>query len=435
MLSARFLHVLALMLVFQTAVSAGPHLVLSRESAVDYALEHNAEALSAREEIEAASARLAGARSEFFPRLEAVGSYSMYRNHPTMPFDDNLGYRLEASQPVFTGGRLTGARLAAVSELEAARFGSREVLNYVRFAVIDAFYGVLLADEFVEINREAYELAAELLETVEKRFDRGEASRYEVLRHRVEAENVRSDAVRAENNAETAMNALISVLGAPAGASVRLYGELDFSERAPDAGKIGRLALRRRPRLMELNALREAAASRTMAASAGRLPSVFLSAANIANRQEPFAEDRSNYDDYWEARVSVVFSIFDGGLVRSRVNEAKSAERRMELLYEQAEREVLLEVNNALLAMGSAAERAEFQKENAAAAEEAYKIINSRYRAGQASYLDVMDARLALSRARLNYAESLRDYSAAMARLEFAAGGPVLDDEDLPEEE
>ncbi len=419
----------AFLLLPVCGVCAGNLLVLDEDAAVNYAMENNLEILSAREETSAASFRIEGARSEFFPRLDVIGHYSAYRDHPTMPFDSNSGYRIEISQNIFTGGRITRSLQSAGSELEASRWRLEETSNRVRFRVREAFYAVLLAGEAAAINEEAYELARKLLDATEQRFQKGEASHYELLRQRVETENLRSEALKSKNSFEQAKNYLKAVIGASPGDSVEAEGSLEFEPLEIDAYTIRSRALSGRPSVREAQSLLESAGYRVRAAYSGRLPSVFLSLSNIANREEAFGGDRGRYEDYWEGRVTVVVPVFDGGFTGSRVREAKSAERNISFFLDRQIKNADVEIENALLEIASSSERVRFQKKNVQNAMEAYSIINKRYLAGEAAHIDVMDARLALSAARLNYAGSLRDYKTAAASLELAAGGDVFSNE------
>lgn len=400
-------------------------LLLSEERAVSYALENNVDVLSAAEEVEAAKARLREAASGFYPHFQASGHYSRYRDHPYIPFDDNIGYRLEVTQNIFTGGGLTGLRAAAAAGRDAAGYAKEEASGRVRYAARAAFFDAVLAEEVLRINEEALGLAEEMLGTIRARFKKGEASNYELLRQRVEAANVRSEASRSRNNVERKKNLLKGILGLDADVVISLEGELEFLPAEKDPARMKSLAALSRPRLREMKSLVESADMSVRAARSGYYPGVFMDIANISNREEAFSQE-DRWLNYWEARVSVSVPIFQGGAVRARVDESKAEHRRTRLLLDQAMRDVEIEVENALLDISSSAERVGFQEENVETAREAYAIISRRYAEGQASHLDVMDARLALSEAEMYYAGSLKEHSVARAGLELAVGAPVF---------
>ena len=59
-------------------------------------------------------------------------------------------------------------------------------------------------------------------------------------------------------------------------------------------------------------------------------------------------------------------------------------------------------------------------------AEEAYKIATVRYRSGVGINLDVLDAQLALNKARTNHITALYNYNVGLATLENAMGIPAV---------
>jgi outer membrane protein TolC len=65
------------------------------------------------------------------------------------------------------------------------------------------------------------------------------------------------------------------------------------------------------------------------------------------------------------------------------------------------------------------------RRQTVSQATRAYHLADVRYTNGIASSIEVSDARLALQQARVNEAQSTRDYLVAMAGLERALGRPV----------
>ena len=67
------------------------------------------------------------------------------------------------------------------------------------------------------------------------------------------------------------------------------------------------------------------------------------------------------------------------------------------------------------------------QKKNVEQAEEALSIAEGRYKSGTITQVEVLDANLALTQARLNYTKVLYDYNLARASL-FKAIGKEIED-------
>ena len=83
-----------------------------------------------------------------------------------------------------------------------------------------------------------------------------------------------------------------------------------------------------------------------------------------------------------------------------------------------------LEVRQAYLNMKEAERRFNSTAMAVKQAEEDYFIASEKYKVGAGIVLDVIDAELALSQARLNYTSAQYDYARYKANLEYAIGTP-----------
>ncbi|HHJ00957.1 MAG TPA: TolC family protein, partial [Candidatus Aerophobetes bacterium] len=87
---------------------------------------------------------------------------------------------------------------------------------------------------------------------------------------------------------------------------------------------------------------------------------------------------------------------------------------------QQLEEGIILEVKRNFWEMKALEEVIYAQRKNVEQAQEALSIAESRYANGTATNLEVLDAQLALTRARTNYVKALYDYNVAKAKLEKA---------------
>jgi outer membrane protein TolC len=89
------------------------------------------------------------------------------------------------------------------------------------------------------------------------------------------------------------------------------------------------------------------------------------------------------------------------------------------------ERSTRVETKRQWLAMREAAERARSQESAIGTARRALQTTENRYKAGEASQLELTDASLALNRVRLLHVQALHDYWAGLAALERAIGAAM----------
>ena len=102
--------------------------------------------------------------------------------------------------------------------------------------------------------------------------------------------------------------------------------------------------------------------------------------------------------------------------------------RRLELaqvraLRSDVQRDILLEVEQAWLDVNIANEVCAATDSAVALSERSLEIAGERYRQGLSTYLEFMDANLALRTARLSRCRALHGAAVAWARLERACGG------------
>lgn len=415
-----------LLFLSQICFADGPQegvIILSEKEAIELALKNNHDVLAKEEEIKEASARLAQARSGIFPSISVSAYYARYEDHPFIPFEDNRGYSFSVDQLLFAGGRVAHTIDSARKDLKATRESQKELRNKIIYWTKQAFYGILLAEEFVRIRKETLELAEENLSVTKERYQKGEASHYDLLRSEVEVANIKPQLIKAENHLEVSYNFLKLLLGVDPAQQIKIEGEFNWTPEDFDLNKEIALALKTRPALKEIALQKEAAGAQVRAAFSGHLPQARLNFTNFANQKEASPVGREEYDDYWVATISVSMPIFDGFLTRSKVKEAKAREERARLLKNKLTDNIKMEVENTVLDLEAARRIVEAQKENIARAKEAYGIIRQRHLLGEAMQLDLLDARVALSTARLNYAQSLYDFIVAGAKLDYVVGG------------
>jgi outer membrane protein TolC len=89
---------------------------------------------------------------------------------------------------------------------------------------------------------------------------------------------------------------------------------------------------------------------------------------------------------------------------------------------ENLERQIALEVEQAVRNFQVALQRLKTARAALASAEEAFRLAQVRYEGGVGTQVEVWDAQVALTRARANEVQALYDAHKAFARLVYATG-------------
>lgn len=421
-------------------------LVLSLERAVELGLAGDETLLQARQRILAAEAGVREARSTRIPRLDLSARYGRNILKPVLFLPSDMGdafggiTKIElgednditaaasASWNIWTFGR-SSAAMAAASELAAAaRHGRIAAADYVRFAVREAYYGALLAGEILAIDEKAVETTAEAVRVARTAYEQGVVSRFELLRAEVELENRHAPLVRARNDAARALLMLKRRCGLDPEAMVILSDTLGHvAPPAPLELLLGAM----RGANPEIRALEHRVGSARMflrLERADRRPALQLGAAYVlqsqwSGRTLPGDENLAHSS---AVTLGVVYPLFDGLRSRARIDRARADLRGAEFELERAFRDKELAVRIARLNLESAIAALQGRRETVALAGEAYRLAEVLLRSGLATPLERLDAELALTAARAQYAQALYAANVAEAALELTAGGAGL---------
>jgi outer membrane protein TolC len=209
---------------------------------------------------------------------------------------------------------------------------------------------------------------------------------------------------------------------------VEPVGELVFTQVAtPGIDRSTRDAFEGRSDYLAAQAALEAQAKTVDAARAAHWPTIWLQGA-YGGRWAADPTDRpsgvSSSDDVGRLGIVLDIPIFDGGRIEARVRQERARLSAAQERLRRLELQVQLDVETAVLNIGSAAQRVEATEKAIEQAEESLRIEREKYDLGRGSITDVLDAQSALLDSQTNYYRALADYSTASAQLKLAVGGP-----------
>ena len=161
-------------------------------------------------------------------------------------------------------------------------------------------------------------------------------------------------------------------------------------------------------------------------AEAGKKLSVSISAGpSVSQSFEP--SSRSNYD--LQAGVSANWNVFDSGVTNAQIDEAKANRDTAKLNLQKAQEDADLAVRTAYYNMREAEHRLDSTEDAVGQAEQDAYIAREKYRVGEGILLDVIDARKALSTAKLNHISAQYDYVRYKAKVVNEMGIGLTDEE------
>lgn len=125
---------------------------------------------------------------------------------------------------------------------------------------------------------------------------------------------------------------------------------------------------------------------------------------------------------YALAQVGLSYDLFDGGLRRSKTQEARLKAEVLRTQTEQVQQQIALQVTAAWYDLQAAQNSYQSSQTALRAAEEAYRIVNNKYRAGQALLLEYLDAQNRVTTAQLQQILAWSEVLLKEAALKKAAG-------------
>jgi outer membrane protein len=291
----------------------------------------------------------------------------------------------------------------------AFRDGQRILLD----AVAQAYYGVQISREQMDIAKSDIAFYERLLKEAQARREVGRGATSHVLSFETLLYAARAGRLQAERNYEMARVILGMLMGLPDG---RLDDRFDLASleeetpetlTLPDEEAMIDLALAYRPELeqREYGLKRAQASVKQQYASFAPMIALVgqMQTSNIT--ESGFSADRITTT----VGLNASLNLFSGGRRRASVIEAKHARREAELRITEAEQKVMSDVYQALADLKVAQEALKLQREAADCVEKNRDLVELEYNAGKAMLVslsqaqrDYMQAAGMLAQARVN---------------------------------
>lgn len=346
-----------------------------------------------------------------------------------MGLDNSYQVGFNASLPLIAPQLWASLKLndsQILQNVEAARASRLSLVNQVK----SAYYTLLLAEDSYRVIQENYDNALFNYKIYEKKFQVGTASEYDVLRSSVQVKNVEPELLQAEIAIKQARLQLAILMGIDAGNPVKATTSLadyeaDMYEKtiSLETGSIeGNSDLRTLD--LQTRSLRNALSIQKMA----WYPTLALSASynwTSSSNGNPLRNFR--WDPYSVVGLSLNFPIFEGGQRYHKIKQARIQVDEMAWQRENLERSIRMQVDLAVDNIQKNVKQIASNSESVAQAVKAHEIMEKSFEIGAASYLDLRDSELALTRARLAYYQAIYNYLVANSELELLLGNADLE--------
>ena len=351
-----------------------------------------------------------------------------------LPFGRENTFRLglNATQTLFSGGRVRAQARAATAGRRTAEIGLSSAQAQLTLDVAQAYYDAVLSERLLDIAQATLAQAETTLTHTRLALQVGTQPEFDVLRAQVMRDNQLPVVVRRRTDRELALMRLKQLIDVPLEQQLVLTTDLGDTTGVAAVQLAGAeitpadtMASERAPVRQAAEAV-EVQSSLLRVAQSQRLPAISLSSqyGRVAYPQTGLPgwnEFRSN----WDVGVSVALPIFTGGRISGDVlvAEANLAEQRLRL--DQVEELAQLDTRSALAELEAAASQWEASTGTVEQASRAYQIADVRYREGISTQTELSDSRILLQQAQANRALAARDLAVARMRVALLRDLPL----------
>jgi outer membrane protein TolC len=405
-------------------------LEVSLAEAVRRALDVQPDMVQARGNVRNAGADGRSAWGAWLPTVTTSASASRSNQATFAPGDTvrlppvySYSGGLIASLDLFDGFRRVANLRATSADQDAAGVGLVGQRYQTTSATQQLFYTALANEELVRVAEAQLERAKEQLQISVNKFQAGAATRSDTLTATVDLGNGHLALLQANANLATAQANLGRQIGVdqPVGA----VPDTAFPG-LPDTAALRASALETAPIVDQAEAQARAAGARRWTARSQYWPSLSVSYNNSrTGTGSPDLPLFGNLRETFSWRFGLSWTLFNG-FQREQSQVSASVTRDVaSARAADARRQVNAQLTQQLAALFTAYAQIGITGANVAAATEARRVTQERYRLGAGTLLDLLTAEANLTQAEVNRVQARYNYLSARAQVEALVGHPL----------
>ncbi|MDA8424136.1 MAG: TolC family protein [Nitrospiraceae bacterium] len=418
--------ILALACTVLAAPAEANDKIYTIDDAYRAALADNENVKIAEEDVIQSESRVDQAWTYLYPQLVAQGAYTRFNE--TLPpgggaflFQPKEQYQasLVLTQPLYTGGRTLAALRTAQKMREASSSGLSLTRQDMMLSVAEAYYGVLKAQKSVDISKRSLERMEHHKETTEREAAtrKSKANQSALLRANSLVSQARIALVRAQDGLKIAHEKLSLLTKLPK--DIQLAEPEQLVQSSESLENLQKTALSNRADYATSRINKNIADENVTIVQGGHYPQLSaLAGAQYQESQPAIFTDATTY--YAGLRLTV--PIFEGGLMRAEVSEARSKVRQAELSSDFLRKSIESDVEEAYVNLQTVTSVLETAKLEMDYAKGNYEAVDGLFSEGLLASLSLIDAEQALTMAERELMNAAYDRELAILRLRKSIG-------------
>lgn len=405
---------------------------LSLEQCIEIALSRQPSIIAASNAVKINQSKIGEAQANYYPQIDWISGYSKIstasgasgsagtvsssRLSSENRAVDQYSNSITLKQNIFDFGKTSTQVKIQNLNLDSSRADFENVKEQTILNVKQSYYGALQAKKNRDVAEESIRQFDKHMEQAKGFYQAGTKPKIDVTKAEVDLSNSRLNLIKAENALRIAFATLNNAMGIPEAPEYNIEDNLSFQRFGITFEEALERAYNNRPDLLSLTFKRQAADNSISLAKTGYFPVLSGNATyNWTGQKFPLEEG-------WNAGVSLSFPLFSGFQTKYQTEEFKSNLNVLKSNEESLRQNIFLEVQQLYLNLKDAEERIPVSEIVVKQAEENLELANGRYEAGVGNPIEVTDAQVGLSNAKVSHIQALYDYKVAQASLEKAMG-------------
>ena len=426
-------------LLIEKAESSETPVVITLEQALEIALSENVSVKVADMEIQRTGFAKKGTYAALYPQIDLSASYqrtikkqamfmAMGEGQEPMKIEvgmyNTINVASSVVMPIVNAQLWESLKISGMDvelAVEKARSSRLEMVTQVK----NAYFATLFAKEAAEVYGQVYDNALKNLQETQKKYDAQKASEMELLRAKTTVENAVPNVYNAESSIVLALWQLKAVLGVDLDMNLDIDGKLsDYATQMfYDIHQHDNATLANNSTMKQLAIQAEQLASNIRIQKFAALPTLsgsfnfaYMSMANdVALKEFPWIP-------YSTAALSLNIPIFAGGKRHNQIRQAQNQYSQVQLQVENTERQLKIAIRQSLATMETNMKSYYAAQTALSSAQKGYDITEASYKVGRSTLIELNDAQLALTQAKLAESQAIYNFVVAKAQLEQTLG-------------
>jgi len=346
-----------------------------------------------------------------------MGSQSVYTQQK-----DFYAYSLIVRQILWDFGGVSSTYKASKKILEARQYDYKRTKNFAALLFTTGYLDLLESEKMVTVGEKEVERLETHLKTARSLYDEGVITRNDLLQAEVRLSDARQKLLTAANTRKINVSRLNNMLVRPLASTIETEEAAGSAWEPIDLDRAFDLAGKERYEVRIVDATLEAVDFEATAKKAEYYPRFFVEGGY------DYAENKyALYDGSWTVIGGMTINFLSGGSTKAGIDKIRHRKNKLITERKKLIDDIRLEVERYHLDLANACEKVKVTKDATFQAEENLRINTIKYREGEGTATDVIDAITLLTMAETNYHRSRYDLLRAEAGLMHAMGQDLLE--------